>query len=316
MNIWNFILKKLKSNINIYLMVVTESTGSSPGKQGFKMAVCSDNTMFGSIGGGVMEFNLVEECKMMLSENKKEYRSIEQVHNGDKEGGSGMMCSGKQTIVAFPVLPSEISTIEKISDSILQNRQRVIEISRNRFCFSSDNLQNTEQYSYEAYDDQWKYLEIIGIQKTVNIIGAGHVGYSVSRIFSQLGFNVVMFDNRPDLEMLQNNPFANYKHIINYNDIDNLIEEGKNSFVIIMTNNHQHDVDVLEKVLGKRLGYIGLMGSKAKVAKFRTILINKGFTEDELNKVHAPIGIDIASITPDEIAISIAAEVIKVKNSN
>ncbi len=315
MNIWNFIQDKISQSYTVYLMVVTESIGSSPGKQGFKMAVCSDNSLMGSIGGGVMEYNLVEECKKLLSEKKLVYFSRDQVHNGDKKGSTGMMCSGKQTITFVPLSSNDLDLITNIISCINENKTGILELNKNGFDFAfTDDLLDA-QYTFFTKEDSWTYKEVIGLKNTISIIGAGHVGYSVSRIFSQLGFIVNIFDNRKDLEMLVSNPFASKKLVVDYTNIDKYVMEGKNSFAVIMTNNHQHDVDVLESLLSKNLGYIGLMGSKTKVEKFKTILLGKGFPEADINKVYAPIGLNINSITPDEIAISIAAEVIKVKNS-
>jgi xanthine dehydrogenase accessory factor len=82
-----------------------------------------------------------------------------------------------------------------------------------------------------------------------------------------------------------------------------------------MTNNHKHDIDVLRALIDKKVNYLGLMGSKNKVSRLKKKLKNEGATDDELSRLYAPIGISIHSQTPDEIAISIAAEIINVKNA-
>jgi len=297
-------------------MVVIDAKGSSPGKQGFAMAVCEDGSLFGSIGGGAMEFNLVEECKLLLKNNQKLHFSKKQNHEGDKKNSTGMICSGTQTVDFIHICMDNKKTINEISSCIENNKTGILELSKNNFKFTLTTSLNEWQYQFNSDDKtNWIYQEIIGFKNTIYIIGAGHVGFAVSRIFSQLGFNVVIFDNRSELSMLDENQYANKKSVIDYGIIDQYINEGDNSFVIIMTNNHQHDINVLSRLLRKRLAYIGLMGSKSKVAKFKKSLKETGFTDSELNRVHAPIGLSINSITPDEIAISIAAEVIKIKNS-
>ena len=138
----------------------------------------------------------------------------------------------------------------------------------------------------------------------------------MSKLFSQIGFKVILIDNRPDLEMLTDNLFADVKLVIDYKKIGDYILEGNSSYVIIMTNNHTHDKDVLSLLLRKKVKYLGMMGSKEKVASIKKQLRIGGFTNNEFSHLHAPIGISIKSETPDEIAVSIAAEIIRVKNTN
>ena len=105
------------------------------------------------------------------------------------------------------------------------------------------------------------------------------------------------------------------KKIINYNNIDENIKEGKNIFVVIMTFSHAFDKLILGKLANKNFAYLGLMGSTKKIEGINKKLIDEGISSDKLNKVYSPIGIKISSKTPAEIAISIAAEIIKVKNA-
>ena len=316
MNIWNFLEKKLDQDNTLYLMVVTESKGSSPGKQGFSMAVCSDNSLFGSIGGGTMEFNLVEECKENLKRRELRFYSKAQKHEGDKADSTGMICSGKQTVAFIPLTKEDKQYISDISSCLNSNCTGLLEITEKDFCFHKTKKSIDLKYQFDVYDKgNWKYQEVVGYKNTLYVIGAGHVGYAVSRLFSQLGFNVIVYDNRSDLDMLDNNQYANEKKVIDYKIVDQFVCEGNNKFVVIMTNNHQHDIDVLSKLIPKNLAYLGLMGSKSKVAKFKKSLKKMGFGDSDLTRIHAPIGLQINSITPDEIAISIAAEIIKVKNN-
>ena len=315
MNIWKYIENKLDESKALYLMIVVESHGSSPGKQGFTMAVCEDGSLAGSIGGGAMEFDLVEECRGMLRNEVYTTFIKKQNHHGETADSTGMMCSGEQTVAFKPLTKTNKSIIRNITHSLLDNERGSLKISHNDFGFDTTSVIKETQYEFFfTENDNWHYNEIIGFISTIYIIGAGHVGYAVSKLMSQLGFNVEIFDNRTNLLMLDDNPYANKKKVIDYKKTDHYICESSDSYVVIMTNNHQDDKEVLGLLIRKNLAYIGLMGSKAKVAKFKRALIDEGFTEIELDRVHAPIGLPINSITPDEIAVSIAAEIIKVKN--
>ena len=316
MNIWSFIKDKLNQEKSIYLMVVIEIHGSSPGKQGFSMAVCSDGSLNGSIGGGSMEFNLVEQCKKMLAVGEQQSFVKKQVHKGNVEDGSGMMCSGEQTIAFIPLTPSDIKNVVKIMSCIEKKETGILTMSERGYYFSQSSESFEFQYQCSIINEEkWEFREVIGYKNIIYIIGAGHVGFAVSKLFSQLGFKVVLFDNRPNLSMLNDNPFADEKLIVNYNNIGKYIFEGEHSYVIIMTNNHAHDKEVLSLLLRKKVKYLGMMGSKEKVAAIKTQIINDGFAPDELHHLNAPIGISISSETPDEIAVSIAAEIIQIKNA-
>lgn len=316
MNIWNFIENKLFEEISLYLMVIIESNGSSPGKQGFSMAVSNDGGLFGSIGGGSMEFKLVENCRKMLQNKEKQIFIKKQIHQGNIADSSGMICSGEQTVAFIPLVTDDIANINLITSCLTDSKTGILEISQTGYNFKlTDDVSEIQHYCKIEDDNIWNYREIIGFRNTIYIIGAGHVGFAVSKLFSQLGFKIVLFDNRSNLSMLTDNPYADKKQVIDYKKIYEYISEGDNIYVIIMTNNHSYDTDVLSLLLRKKVKYLGMMGSKEKVAAVKKQMGNNGFTNNEMSHLHAPIGLAINSQTPDEIAVSIAAEIIKVKNS-
>jgi xanthine dehydrogenase accessory factor len=162
----------------------------------------------------------------------------------------------------------------------------------------------------------WNFKELIGFKETLYIVGGGHVGLAVSQLFRQLGFHVVVFDNRDNLNTLEVNNFAHEKHVIDYLEIAKHIKQGNDSYVAIMTNKYTDDKLVLSKIIRNQHKFIGVLGSKAKLKTMWEVLQKEGFSLDELNQIHAPIGLSIKSQTPEEIAVSIAAEIIRVKNEN
>ena len=149
---------------------------------------------------------------------------------------------------------------------------------------------------------------------TLYVFGGGHVGLALSKIFSNLNFKTVLFDNRSELNTFNENRFANEKHIVDYRSVADLVPEGFNVYVVIVTFAHKSDEQVLEQMLPKNVKYLGAMGSDKKIKTIFDHLTEKGYTKEQLSKVHAPIGLPINSETPAEIAISIAAEIIAVKN--
>lgn len=313
MKFWQHILNKLQDNQKVYILTVIENFGSSPGRKGFKMLVAQDGFIFGSVGGGVMEFSLVEEALQLLKQENSPTFIKKQIHKGNIKDGSGMICSGEQT-VAFHCLDSNhVSVIENIIYCLLKGEKGTLSLTPNSLCFSYDLLENQFKYNINSKDD-WFFNEHIGFRETLYIIGGGHVGVAVSELFIKLGFYVVVFDNRENLNTLENNNSAHQKLVVDYTKIVDFINEGNSSYVAIMTNKYTDDKLVLSKLLKGNYKFIGVLGSKAKLQTMWGVLLKEGFTQEELNKVNAPIGLSIKSETPEEIAVSIAAQIIQIKN--
>ncbi|MCI2230124.1 XdhC family protein [Polaribacter sp. MSW13] len=314
MIIWQHIATKLQENKAVYILTVIENLGSSPGRKGFKMMVAQDGFIFGSIGGGVMEFSLVEEAKQLLLDKKTSIFIKKQVHRGNIENGSGMICSGEQTVAFHYLDKNDLSQIKDIIHCINNGKKGTLSFTQNSFSFSNKLVEN--QFNYQIYTlENWFFEEQIGFKETLYIVGGGHVGVAVSELLAKLGFYIVVIDNRENLNTLENNNFAHKKLVINYHEINNYIDEGSSSYIAIMTNKYTDDKLVLSKLLRKKHHFIGVLGSKAKLKTMWEVLIAEGFTLEELSKVNAPIGLPIKSETTQEIAVSIAAQIIKYKNS-
>ena len=315
MKFWQQLLKQLQQNKKVYLLTVIQNSGSSPGRKGFKMLVSEDSFIYGSVGGGVMEFTLVEEVKQLLQKEEQPIFYKKQVHQGNGKDKSGMICSGEQTVVFHPLNYTNISLIEKILNCLQSNNQHTLSFSPTGIKFTKNTI--TEKYQADIKStNNWKFKELIGFKETLYIVGGGHVGLAVSQLFKQLNFHVVVFDNRRQLNTLEVNNYAHQKHVIDYTTIQKHIKEGKDSYIAIMTNKYTDDKLVLSQLIRKNYKFIGVLGSKAKLKTMWEVLLKEGFTQQELDSVFAPIGIHIKSETPEEIAVSIAAEIIEVKNKN
>jgi len=316
MEIWNFIDKQLSEKNKVMLIIVIDRKGSSPGQVGFKMAISENDSLAGSIGGGIMEYNMAELAKKLIKTAKPEIFIKRQDHNSDAEKDkSGLICTGEQTHIFYPFDTSSITLIKQIKTCIEKGNKGTMHISPTNFTFNENITDNESIRCKIVNENQWEYSEQIGLKDTLYIFGAGHVSVPLSNVFRMLDFKVEIFDNRNDLSTFIDNQSAHAKHIVDYNDIGHLIPEGKNSYVVIMTMGHKFDELVLKQMLPKNIGYLGMIGSKNKTKTIFDSLKKQGFTNDDLTKVDAPIGIPINSQTTAEIAISIAAKIIQVKNS-
>ncbi len=317
MNIWSHIHKCLDDKKRVVLMVVIESEGSSPGHKGFKMAVCEDGSLFGTLGGGIMEHKLVEMAKTHLTNRETFNFSIGMEHNADAgEKSSGMICSGQQAIAFYPLDEDKIEIIRALESFTQKPRPFYIWYTERGISVIPDmNSFEKNPYVKTAFNS-WEFVESLSDTGRLYIFGAGHVGLALSRTMQNLGFYIELFDDRDWIDTFIENTFVAKKQIVDYQHIDQLVPEGSDVYAVIMTYNHRGDEIVLRQLLGKNIRYLGMMGSKSKVKTLFDMLLKDGYTPEDLEKVHSPVGLPINSLSPAEIAISIAAEIISVKNGN
>jgi xanthine dehydrogenase accessory factor len=158
------------------------------------------------------------------------------------------------------------------------------------------------------------YIEPIEPSPELYVIGAGHVGYHLATMAQDAGFAVHVVDDREKFASRER--FPNAAEVVT-EDIPAWLERTKlpaHAYVVIVTRGHNNDLDALRLLAPRELRYVGLIGSKAKVARLQDQLLSEGMTADVLKQVHAPIGLDIGAVTPQEIAVSILAELIAVKH--
>jgi len=294
----------------VALMVVIDSSGSSPGRKGFKMFVTEDD-MHGTIGGGIMEHKFVELSRSLLADGPFAPFLKRQIHQSEAPSDrSGMICSGEQTLTCYYLDATHLEIIKEIC----QNPDGAIVYSDSGISFQSQS--SVEEDKGASPSSQWIFIEPIDIPDKVYVVGGGHVSLALCEILSKLQFEIHVLDHREALNTLESNVFATHKHVVDFEHIVGYIPEGDRHYVVIMSFGYRTDEVVIKQLLGRKYKYLGMMGSKAKTKVLFQSLIEQGFSADDLARVYAPIGFDISSQTTHEIAISIAAQLIQVRRSN
>jgi xanthine dehydrogenase accessory factor len=313
LELWQFIADRLNRGENVMLLVVAESSGSSPGRHGYKMAVGTDGELCGSIGGGVMEVSLAEQAKVKSKKAKGKSEVVDQVHRKDSPNSSGMICSGKQAVIFKLLTPLDLPEIQKAVVSI-EGSADFLTISPEIFRVGQP--EGVARNAFEKLSDaNFRYVERLGYGNNLFIVGGGHCALALSELMSKMDFRIRIFDDRPELNTIEKNAFADEIEIIeSYERIADHIESAPNAYVVVMTIGYAYDKIVIQNLLDKEFKYFGVLGSKAKMAMLMKELRSEGYDEEKLKRIHTPIGIPINSRTPEEIAISIAAEIIDVKN--
>ncbi len=315
-DVWEFIEERLRGGESAVLLVVVRAVGATPGKPGFKMAVAPGGALCGTVGGGALEHRLVERARAMLGAGESDGVLIR--HEMPEAGGEEplqMLCGGAQTVALCPLAPADLSTIRQLLSRLREGETVRLRLTTEGMDWRTPGPKE-DRYAFEqTADGPWAYEQTLGRTATVYIIGGGHVGLALSRALAPLDVRIVVMDERPDVDTLLRNRWAHEKHILPFESVAGHIPDGKDTYVVIATHRHSADECVLRQLVRRRLRYLGMMGSKAKVREIMDRLRADGFAEQELQRVHAPIGLPIGSHTPAEIAISITAEIIKVRNA-
>jgi xanthine dehydrogenase accessory factor len=315
---WQLIGESLSKKTPVMLLYVLESSGSSPGRQGFFMCINARDEMEGSIGGGIMEHKFVEMAKKRLKTVGETRLTIRrQIHDKSASANqSGMICSGEQTILMYEVQTGDHTSIRKIIGSLDKNENGTLVLSPKGIDFTSSTPPKDFEFCFESAED-WIYREKTGYKNKLFIVGGGHCALALSRLMRSMDFYIRVFDERADLKTMAENDAAHEKHIVrNYAELGSAIAPGYNHYVVIMTFGYRTDDIALRALEGKEFRYLGLLGSSGKVKKMLDEYREKGINRDWLDQIHTPIGLSIKSQTPEEIAVSIAAEIIRIKNQD
>jgi xanthine dehydrogenase accessory factor len=315
---WKLITNSLDKGIGVMLLYVLESRGSSPGRQGFFMAINVNGEMEGSIGGGIMEHKFVEMAKERLNTQEGKAQEIrKQFHDkAAAKNQSGMICSGEQTILLYRVNQTDDTTVRNIISSLEQNKNGTLLLFPYGINFS-DSAPIKDFHFVMRSEHDWEYIEKTGYKNQLFIIGGGHCALAFSKLMRSMDFYIHVYDERKDLKTIVENDFVHEKHLINdYSELNELIPSGDNKYVVIMTLGYRSDDLAVRTLVNKEFKYIGILGSKSKINKMLDGYRTEGINTEWLQRIHAPVGLHIKSQTPEEIAVSIAAEIIQIKNQS
>ena len=293
------------------LVIVVDSQGSAPGKTGFKMVVCADGRVTGTIGGGIMELELARELAGALTAGRTGSWMLTRIHNNKApvELRSGMICAGSQTMVVHILGSDDYRTTADLANAELVGEDLSL-ISTPAGIRCAHHPSEPAGLT-RGEDGDWCYVESISTP-ICYIIGAGHVGLAIARTLSLLDFRLLVIDDRPNLAQLAR--FTCPTRILPYEQLDEVVLPGPQSHAVIVTTAAASDAVALTRLAPMHLAYLGLMGSKAKLRFIFDQVRAAGVDPDHLARVQAPMGLPINNRTPAEIAVSLAAQIIKLRN--
>ncbi len=297
----------------IVLMTVVRAEGSTPGRPGFKMVVPAQGATVGTIGGGIMELRLLDVARTMLTEQVRAPRLIKQTHHkkAPLAEQSGMICAGSQWQILWPVWPDQVALLDNIIDHYRRQSPAILRLASGETpCLQAAKGQ-TPPFAFTQNGDAFSWHERIGVVDTVYVIGSGHVGLALCRALQTLGdMRVVVVDHRAEVATLKDNHYADEKHVLPMAQLGVLVPPGDHVYAVIVTTGFDSDAEALFQLVDKPTAYLGLMGSKAKIAEIKKQVTARGVDPALFERVAMPIGLEIGAETPAEIAISIGAQII------
>ena len=326
------------ANRKVVFTSLVETRGSTPQKAGAAMLVFEDGTQVGTLGGGCVEAEVKRKSLENLATGETEIVQFQLNH--DYGWDDGLICGGRMTMLISPVESTEAGAYYERYLQSVESAKGCIEavivdekvgVPGSRYLFSSgsefispegtpappqvliENVPVIENRPRATLKDGISYLPYLP-QARLLIIGAGHVGRALAKYAADVDFAVTVVDDREVFCNQENIPEANDCIVGNFEDVLPGLEVDQQTLCVIVTRGHNHDEEALFHLIQKQPRFLGMIGSKRKIRLIFDDLLRNGIDEALLEKVHAPIGLEIGSQTVPEIAISIVAQLIESRN--
>lgn len=314
-------ISRLQAGQRVVWCVILSAEGSTPRGPGARMAVFSNGETLGTVGGGAVELQAIQFARTRFDDPRCVVRDYDLISGGSE--ATGMVCGGTVRIGFFPLPPENtelIQTLTQVQEALDADADCWLEsVLRPDGSFSLSILADTDLHSdrprlpwettLEEADGVLRLVEPIQRNCMVYLFGGGHVSRALVPVLVGLGFPVTVYDPRDELAKQERFPGAR----VILGDFDRISEHLRltsRDYAVVMTPAHTMDLNVLRQVLRTDATYIGCIGSKRKTAYVNQALLEEGFSQADIARIHAPIGLPIQAKTPEEIAISIAAEMI------
>ncbi len=328
----------LESGQNIALVTVIATCGSTPGKVGYRMLVPAEGAgLVGTVGGGLIEAKVIEEARRMLNKPSCQIFRFDLGETPDNEKG---ICGGTIKLLvetfdrsALPlfeelsaaaggnvggVLVSIISPDEFPRKMLLQDVHAIGDAAPSGF--APEIVTTVKDLAAAGHGARRisaggldVFIENLASAPTVILFGAGHVAGYIAQCAKTVHFRVTVCDDRAEYANRERFPDADEIVVEDFDRVFETLRIDANSYIVIVTRGHEYDQVVLEQALRTNAGYIGMIGSKRKTQTLLDNLRAKGVREEALDQVYSPIGISIGAVTPQEIALSLVAELVKIR---
>jgi xanthine dehydrogenase accessory factor len=333
---------QLNRGKKVVLARIIRQTGSAPRSVGTRCLVLEDGTLMGTIGGGLLEHQVHEGAKEALREGRTRILHFRLM--GEDVSKTDMLCGGLADVFLEPLFPSdsEARTVFEQARLVFQKGRvgtlltRISEgVSPGEVDLRALLTPGADELPSWVDGSEGRGEEIMGARRSalmeagaggfpvfveplrpedvVILFGAGHVSTFVAPLAKMAGFRVVVVDDREEFANRERFPHADDIVMAPFSEAFHRLSVTGSSYLVIVTRGHIHDTTVLRSAVRSDAAYIGMIGSRRKRNTVYGALMDEGVARPMLDLVHSPIGVDIGAETPEEIAISIVAELIQVR---
>jgi len=338
------VCRLLDQDSPLVLATVLSHQGSTPRGSGSRMVILPGGEIIGTIGGGSMEADVMQRAEALFDAKNSQIRTYDLTAQPDLDQ-LDVICGGQmQVLIEYVHASDENKSVFKqlqkamqqgepcFMIAAIQEAEKRVRVGQRQCIPAQESLQRVEGYPAADVDrlisqvknpqipvlqtiNNTSYLvEPFGIATSVFIFGAGHVAKFVAAICKMVHFRTIVLDDRDAFANQRRFPTADQVIVLaKFEKAMETLSIDKNSFIVIVTRGHRHDQTVLSQALQTQAAYIGMIGSRKKRDAIYANLLNSGFTQEDIDRVYSPIGLEIAAETPEEIAVSIAAEMIAVR---
>lgn len=327
------LLEILAEGRGLVLATIVAAEGSTPQVVGASAIFSAAGLVAGTVGGGLLEARVEAVAREALGDLTARLVSIRL--DADPSDMEGAICGGTARVLVDPeaeryrdVFRQALDAIRGHGSGYLAAGMEPVEGDRvavKRLWIKSGDhppvppgLSDGEHrrgLGAELDRSRYVYAEFVRPLPRLIIAGAGHVGKAVARLGRLLDFAVTVIDDRAEFASAANVPDADAIIVGDIGEAVGAVEGSTDDFFVIVTRGHRKDAEALRAAVGKPAAYIGMIGSGRKIGIMRGEFLRNGWaTAEEWARVHAPIGLDIGSKTVDEIAVSIAAELVAVRS--
>ena len=315
------------------LASVAKRHGSLPMSATAKLLVTAGGARIGTVGGGCLEAEIIERAHDVLQSRVPALSSHSL--NAELAGDYGLTCGGTAELFIEPVFSDErlaavyaeasalmargeralMATGVDWSSSVMKaivHGGRYVGVDNDRLRSAVDMYDTTGELPTLA---NGVLVEPVSGKPRLVVFGAGHVGARVAEAAAFAGWRVTVADDRADFADARRLPFAERVVTCEFHDVSSAVHMDAETYVVIATRGHQHDVVLAGQLVPRGLRYLGMLGSRRKVAMTAKVLREWAISEEDIARVHAPVGISIGADTPEEIAVSVVAEMISVRRA-